>query len=244
MIFDTLGHSSANKKGLMLHGMSLNGKAMLSLVENTFGKDYYIIFPTYDGHYKEGKTVYSTISEQADKIIEYFESNGFIELDFIMGVSLGAMTALEILQRKKLKVRKYIFDGLPFADFNVFKRTIMKIMIANIMKKSKKHPKRRGYIEKTFGTSAPYIKEFAMFAEKQDICNVVDQSFSGKVPENLDLKDENVVFVFGSKEDAFPHFKKFQKKYPEGYKLIVKDGYKHGQYFRENIKEYVVDLLK
>jgi hypothetical protein len=120
----------------------------------------------------------------------------------------------------------------------------MKIILLDVLKQSKKNPQKYGYIDKTFGTSAPYIKEFAKFAEKEDIYHLVDQGFSGKVPENLDLDGEDVIFIFGSKEDAYPHFKKFQKIYHGGYTLIVKDGYGHCQYFRENIKEYVDIMLK
>jgi pimeloyl-ACP methyl ester carboxylesterase len=244
MKFDMVGNISAEKKGVFLHGMALNGKAMMSLVgNNAFGNDYCLIYPTFDGHYFEGKTIYTNIGDQADKIINFLEKNCGNRIDFIMGASLGAMTAFEMLQRKKLQVRRYIFDGLPFADFSPIKRNIMKFVLGNMLKKAKKNPEKYGSIDKMYGKSAKPIKEFAQFADKQDISNLVDQGFSGKVPEHFDIDGEDIVFVFGSNEDAYPYFKKFQNKYLDGYRLIIKDGYKHCQYFRENIKEYINSII-
>jgi esterase/lipase len=244
MKFDIVGDISAEKKGVFIHGMALNGKSMMSLVgNNAFENNYCLIFPTFDGHHLEEKTIYTSIGDQADKIINFLEKNCDSRIDFIMGASLGAMTAFEILQRKKMQVRRYIFDGLPFADFSPFKRNMMKFVLGNMLKKAKNNPEKYSSIDKMYGTSAKPIKEFAQFANKQDISNLVDQGFSGKVPEYLDIDGEDIVFVFGSNEDAYPHFKKFQKKYPDGYKLIIKNGYKHCQYFRENIKEYINSII-
>ncbi|MDR3251878.1 MAG: alpha/beta hydrolase [Tannerella sp.] len=238
MKFNVSGNPAATKKGLMLHGMALNGKAMMTLVGNTFGSDYCIVFPTFDGHHREDKTVYTTIGDQADKIIAYLEYNGLCDLDFVMGLSLGAMTALEILQRKRLNVRRYVLDGLPFAGFNPIKRSIMKIALGYIFRQTRKHPAKRNCIDKMFGGNAPEIKEFAMFAEKADISNSIDQGFSGKAPPHLDMSGEDIIFVYGSRDGSYSYFRKFQKKYPDGYRLTVKEGYKHCQYFRENIEEY------
>ncbi|MDR3261931.1 MAG: alpha/beta hydrolase [Tannerella sp.] len=243
MKFNVSGNPSATKKGLMLHGMTLNGNAMMTLVGNTFGSDYHIIFPTFDGHHKEDKTIYTTISDQADKIIAYLEYNGLCDLDFVMGVSLGAMTALEILQREKLNVRRYVLDGLPFADFNSIKRNMIKMALGYVFKQTRKHPAKRNYIDKMFGSNAPEIKDFAMYADKTDISVLVDQGFSGKVPEHLDMSEEDIIFVYGSQDGSYSHFRKFQKKYPDGYRLIVKEGYKHCQYFRENVEEYA-EIIK
>lgn len=244
MKFDILGNISAEKKGVFLHGLALNGKSMMSLVgDNLFEGNYCLFFPTYDGHHLEEKTIYTSIGDQADKIISFLVKNCGNKIDFIMGASLGAMTALEILQRKKLQVRRYIFDGLPFANFSSFKRNVMKFVLGNMLKKAKRNPEKYSSLDKMFGTSAKPIKEFAQFVDKQDISNLVDEGFSGKVPEYLDMSGADIVFVFGSNEDAYSHFKKFQNKYPGGYKLIVKDGYKHCQYFRENIKEYINSII-
>ncbi|MDR3268360.1 MAG: alpha/beta hydrolase [Tannerella sp.] len=238
MKFYVSGNPAATKNGLMLHGMTLNGKAMMALVGNTFGSDYRIVFPTFDGHHKEDKTVYTTISDQADKIIAYLEYNGLCDLDFVMGVSLGAMTALEILQRKKLNVRRYVLDGLPFADFNSIKRNMIKMALGYVFGRTRKHPAKRNCIDKMFGSNAPEIKEFAMYADKADISVLVDQGFSGKAPEHLDMRGEDIIFVYGSRDESYFYFRRFRKKYPDGYRLIVKKGYKHCQYFRENVEAY------
>jgi hypothetical protein len=52
------------------------------------------------------------------------------------------------------------------------------------------------------------------------------------------MSGEDIVFIYGSQDGSYSYFRKFQKRYPGGYRLIVKEGYKHCQYFRENVEEY------
>jgi pimeloyl-ACP methyl ester carboxylesterase len=88
----------------------------------------YLIIPTLDGHYMENKTSFISLNDQVDKIFDFLKKNNIIELFCIAGTSLGALIAFEIYKRHKIKIRKIIFDGGPFFEFNCFQQYIFEII--------------------------------------------------------------------------------------------------------------------
>jgi predicted nucleotidyltransferase len=140
MQFAIHGNADSTKRGMLLHGLCLDA-AQFDSVRRRLERGYCLIIPTFDGHYADNKTEFTSLDNQVDQILDYLDAHGLTDLDFIVGVSLGALAAFEIYKRKQLRVRTYFFDGGPF-----FKTTaIRKKTMAAFFGVSLAHTHRRGY---------------------------------------------------------------------------------------------------
>jgi pimeloyl-ACP methyl ester carboxylesterase len=234
MIFETIGNPNSPKKGLLIHGMALDSSGF-GKIAALLADEYYIITPTLDGHHKENKTVFTSLTDQAEKIIYYLRENGIEELDFIAGVSLGAMIAFEMYKTKQVKVRKYIFDGAPFFAWGRFQNRILRTMFYPPLKWAGKLPLVAGLLKRMYGGAQPDILRFASFMEKRDVHNIADTISNVRLPQAFD-GSERLIFLYGSREYALKCMKRFRKLH--GYELIINDGYGHTQFMYDCAEQY------
>jgi pimeloyl-ACP methyl ester carboxylesterase len=236
MIFETMGNPASAKIGLLLHAMAADGsqfREIGALLED----EYFLIIPTFDGHYKEGKTEFTTLDIQVDSILGELQRCGVTELDFIAGTSLGALAAFEIYKRKTLKVRKYVFDGAPFFLLNPVRRKLLFWRFWVSLSLLKRVPRIAKASEKLYGVALTDIFAKNMtFITKRDIYNVISAICRAKIPEPLSDGHTSLVFLYGGREDALRSFKRFRGL--PGVELIVKAGYGHCRYAMEQSSEY------
>jgi pimeloyl-ACP methyl ester carboxylesterase len=232
---------SAAHRGLLLHGMAFSGEAMRALFDGLFGDGWMLVFPTFDGHHRADKTEFSTIGEQAMQVIQYLKEQDITDLDFIMGTSLGAQVAMRIMQSKRLNVKRYFFDGLPFTDGSLrdaLLRQTMKRLIPFVLR----HSFFDRFISRKFGQLAPHIKNFARFATQRDYDNIVSECFAFEPPDAQAFANENVTFIYGSREDAYRRFRRIMSA-RDDFNVQIKPGYGHCRYFCERTNEYVKLLI-
>lgn len=72
---------------------------------------YHVILPLLDGHGDERNNQYISTEDEADKIIEYINSNCDGKLFAISGVSLGAQIVIEVLSKKNDVAKKAIVES-------------------------------------------------------------------------------------------------------------------------------------
>jgi pimeloyl-ACP methyl ester carboxylesterase len=238
MVFEMVGNPATPKKGLLLHGMALDGSGFEKIVA-LLADEYTIILPTLDGHHKENKTVFTSLTDQAEKITHYLYENGIEELDFIAGVSLGALIAFEMYKSKQIKVRKYIFDGGPFFAWGRFQKNILRAMFYLPLKGATKNPALAKTLKRMYGGAQPDILRFAAFMEKRDVYNIADTICNIALPQAFE-EGEKLIFLYGSREHARGSMKRF--RHLSGYELIINDGYKHAQFMYNCAEEYATLL--
>jgi pimeloyl-ACP methyl ester carboxylesterase len=232
MIIKTFGNKK-DKKILLIHGMTMEGLNYYhfeQLLPNS-----YLIIPTLDGHHVENKTSFISLNNQVNKIIYFLNENDINELFCIAGTSLGALIAFEIFKRHIININKIIFDGGPFFKLNYFQQIIYEmfwqfiIFALRITQGNFLYPKSLLPIKSS-------VVNYSKFAEKKDIKNIVKTIFNLEIPNPLNTENTELIFLYGSKEDALKSMKRF--KGIDGYRLIIKSNMGHCQFVTNFPKEF------
>lgn len=237
MIFDTLGDHN-NPVMVMINGSFCSGKGLLPIAEK-FAEEYYVILPTYDGHYTKAGDVsecseFTTRREQAKKILQYLKERKIETVELIHGISMGAEVALdlvdEIVQDQSIHIVHTLFDGGPFFHFPYVFRLIMRKKFLGIVHKFQKgnpedtiaeflESKLANWILK--GNTPPYRNMIA------DMCSVSraisdtsvkresDACYTFDFPVIPQEIQERFVFSYSNDEPANKSQKKMKKCYPE-----------------------------
>lgn len=82
-------------------------------------KNYYIIVPTYNGHYKDSND-FTTRENEAREIREYLYGLGIERIHLIYGQSMGAEIGVELyrqLSSEGIIVSNLFFDGAPMVPY-------------------------------------------------------------------------------------------------------------------------------
>jgi pimeloyl-ACP methyl ester carboxylesterase len=231
MIFTTLGNRQC-KKILLIHGMEMAGENYCHFEKLL--PDNYLIIPTLDGHHKENKTVFISLEEQVDKIIQWLNENNIGELFCIAGTSLGALVAFEIYKRNTIQIQRVIFDGGPFFNCNRLEQMFFEMSVRSlncILRMTNGtifFPERYRAIKST-------VLNFSRMATKEDIKNISRSIFNLEIPEEFNRGTE-IIFLYGSKEHALKSMKRFKGR--KGYHLIVKEKLRHAEYVINIPEEY------
>ena len=89
---------SNNRVVMLLHGGGL-GPWSFRAVAGLLQDDFHVIVPVLDGH-ADNDDNFSSIEENAKRLIDYIEKNHGGRIDFIGGLSLGGQVLLEMLAIK------------------------------------------------------------------------------------------------------------------------------------------------
>ena len=119
MKIDTFGNNT-NPVIIMLPGSFYPGSGLEYLYSNMCN-DYYIIVPTYNGHY-EGSSNFTTRENEATEIKDYLLLNGILHIKMIYGQSMGSEIGLELwrqLTECGVMSDKLFVDGGPMVQSSV-----------------------------------------------------------------------------------------------------------------------------
>ena len=114
MFFDTYGDPE-NPTVLMVHGMYMDGK-MLADYCNELSEKYYLIVPTMHGMEGNQDTVFDSIDNECAYIEDYIKTECGGHIEYAYGISMGATTIYNMLERKEITIDKAILDGIYVAD--------------------------------------------------------------------------------------------------------------------------------
>lgn len=87
-------------------------------------EEFCLLLPTLGGHNISDSSIYTGARAEAEALIAGLEAMGISYLHAVCAESLGCVVAWEILQARRLEIRKTIFDGAPFARFHFLVRLL------------------------------------------------------------------------------------------------------------------------
>lgn len=113
MRFHTFG-SSENKIMILIHGVLTPWQIWQEQIDY-FSQKYFVIVPALDGHIEEEASEYKSVSDEADKIVDYVLENYGKGVDAVCGLSMGGVIAYKIFEGGRLNIKNLVIDGGPLA---------------------------------------------------------------------------------------------------------------------------------
>ncbi len=229
MRFETVGQKK-NPVVIMLNGSFSTGKGLMHIARAISNK-FYVILPTYDGHYQNGGE-FTTREKQAKKIISYLKKEKIKHIALIQGASMGAEIALTLaamLSNTDICVEHYLFDGGPFFHFCLPFRMIMRKKF-----KAMVHQAQNGSEEEIIecfsnnkmvqwmihGDISPYkwfiqgLAEAAPHMSDRSISKESDACYTFDFPAVSIQEQKKYYFIWSTNEPAFKSAVNVQKHYP------------------------------
>ena len=118
------------EKIILIHGFQLIWQYWEKHIEY-FKKDYHVIVPIITGHNQNKKENFISFKEEAKEIEDYCINNFGEEICAVVGMSMGGVVAAILLENKRLKIKKILFDGSPLVSCS---KIIKKIQTKFILK--------------------------------------------------------------------------------------------------------------
>ena len=250
MLFHTFGDK--NRPVLvMLTGSFCPGESM----ENLYSKlqeEFYIIVPTYNGHYEESKD-FTTRQGEASEIKQYIKENEIDTIQMIYGQSMGSEVGIELLRQlldEGIDVETTLFDGAPCIVLSKAYKAFMywkfKTMISMLNGKTLDEAMNIPIIKKFSNGDPEALKpmiepliQVAPFITKASIKNEVECCYTFDFPTISEEMQQRMYFFYGEEEKAYKTcFKGVKKAYPKA-NYRVESGYGHLTYACKNIEMYV-----
>jgi esterase/lipase len=94
-----------NKKTILIHGFQLIWQYWEKHIEY-FKKNYHVIVPIITGHNQNQKETFISFKETAKEIEDYCINNFGYDIYAVFGMSMGGVVAANLLQNKRLKIKK------------------------------------------------------------------------------------------------------------------------------------------
>ena len=231
MIFHTYG-DKGNKAVVLIHGM-LTPWQIWSTAAEKFSKDHYVIVPELDAHTEETPTVFNSVEEEAEKILEYIkdELNGHVFL--LAGLSMGGRIAATVAKNNDITVETLVLDGAPLANMNGLMKAVMRLNYKSLIMKSKKRdPKVLEQAKRVFipEDMIPYYVKIAENMIMVSVDNAINSLFSPfefvRYPDDM-----KILYMHGTKSNEVVSRKcalKMKKVNPET-KIKCFEGLAHAE---------------
>ena len=219
------------EKILLLHPMFTSAKFFDFVIDRLSNK-YYLIIPTYSGHYENSDYV---SMEDEEKTID--------KLKAIIGFSLGGNIAFHYFCNNQDKVNQVIVDSAPIFKFpNIIKKYFYnryKKCLLNI----KEHPEDTvKELNKCFNGMGEVQQYVAPIVTLESLKNLLESCYNIKAPKLESDSQRKITFVYDTNDIArlcLPRIKKYKNS-----EFIKIDSLGHCGYFRENTDEYIKRLIR
>lgn len=241
MRFQTIGNHDG-PRALLIHAMFMTSDSFLPLVEY-LKEDYFIIMPTLDGHDEEENSVFLSIDDEVNKILTYLKQNNVIELDFILGTSLGAIVAFEVYHRNALHINKVFLDGGPFFKFGLLVEKVAMNKFWNTCSQIQQDPQNAMKIaDNLFPCLGNLMSTVCGYITKESVKNLAHSCYSFSLPQLEESEQRRLTFIYGTKEPARMCILRL-RKYKYSF-ILKKKCYSHCGYLLSHTKEYAEMLKK
>ena len=204
-------------------------------------KDYYLIIPTYSGHYKNSN--YISMEDEEKVIDEFLKENNMDRLKAVIGFSLGGNIAFHYFCNHQDKIEQVIVDSAPIFKFpNIIKKYFYnryKKCLFNI----KEHPENAvKELNKCFNGMGEVQQYVAPIVKVESLNNLLESCYNIEVPKLDGDSQKKITFVYGTKDIArlcLPRIKKYKNS-----GFIKVDSFGHCEYFRKSTEDYIKKLIK
>lgn len=230
-----------NKKIILIHGFQLIWQFWEKHIEY-FKNEYHVIVPIIPGHNQNQKETFTSFQETAKEIEDYCINNFGDNIYAVFGMSMGGIVAANLLQNRRLKIEKVIFDGSPLVSYNKFMRNMFTKFYLNVTHKTQARDKKTLENAKKIGLVPDGKKEEVLKLmdnlTDKTIINFIDEISKYKLPNNIELGDTKLYYYHGTKTDetlAKQTSRYIKKWYPKA-KVKCFKGAGHCEVFSKNLK--------
>lgn len=235
----TYGNKEKDKI-LLLHPMFTSDKFFDFVIER-LSKKYYLIIPTYSGHYKDSD--YISMEDEEKTIDDFLKENNIDRLKVIIGFSLGGNIAFHYFCNNQDKIDQVIVDSAPIFKFpNIIKKYFYnryKKCLLNI----KEHPENTvKELNKCFNGMGEVQQYVAPIVTIESLKNLLESCYNIEAPKLENDSQRKITFVYGTNDIArlcLPRIKKYKNS-----EFIKIDSLGHCGYFREKTDEYIKKLIR
>nr|MCR5213605.1 hypothetical protein [Eubacterium sp.] len=227
--------------------------SMLSDFGQALSEDYYVIIPTLHGMEGAEDTVFDSFDGECESIEKYVDSELGGKLDYAYGISMGATTIYNLLQRDEIKIDKAILDGTYTANQGIFAAYMTSTNYYDFHVKALAGEDFDLGIMKIgcvlMGISEEEGKAF--FTEDmtknpmtfENMSRASYANYTYQVDENALVKNTEVVLWCGSEEPYAIKSHNIIKPHLENYTEKIFEGYGHGELISNHTEE-CLDLIK
>lgn len=236
---------------IMLAGSFCPAESMKNIYE-ILQNDFYIIAPTYNGHY-ENSPDFTTRRNEAMLVADYLHANGISSVAIIYGQSMGAEISIELLRQlteKNIPIGAAVLDGAPCIKLSTAYKAFMRFKFGTFIKmlkgKTIEQAMNIGLIKK-FSNGNPEkfrpmlqpIIDTAPYISKQTLYNEVECCYTFDFPQFDNDTQKKMYFFYGSEEKAYKTcYKHVKKAYPNANYRIEKDE-GHITYIKDHLSDYI-----
>ena len=229
---------------ILLHGGGLSWWSYRDVAER-LQEEYHVILPILDGH-AGSDAPFTSIEENAKRVIQYIDENLNGSVTMIGGLSLGAQIAVEILSQR----------------FDICKAAIIESALVIPMKMT--HALTKPMMDMSFGLIAKEwfaklqfqsmrIKPELYEEYYRDTCQITKADMTAFLKANSDyrLKSQladtkaQVAIVVGAREQfvMIQSAKKLHEMIPDSL-FVIKNNLHHGEYSINHGDKYVDDMMR
>ncbi len=229
-----------NEKILLLHPMFTSAKYFDFAIDK-LSKDYYLIIPTYSGHYENSN--YLSMEDEENTINKFLKENGIDKLKAVIGFSLGGNIAFNYFCNNQDKVEQVIVDSAPVFKFpNIIKKYFY-IRYRKCLLNIKKYPENTvKELNKCFRGMGEVQQYVAPIVTMESLKNLIESCYNIEAPKLNSDSESRITFVYGTKDIArlcLPRIKKYKNS-----KFVIVDSLGHCGYFRKDTEDYIKKLIK
>lgn len=223
------------EKVLLLHPMFTSEK-FFDFAIDTLIKNYYLIIPTYSGHYQGSDFI--SMEEEIKTIDNFLSENGINNLKAVIGFSLGGNIAFNYFILHKDIIDQVIVDSAPIFKFPKFFNYCCYKRYKKCLERVRKSPQNAAKeLNKCFNGMGEAQQYVAPIVTDKSLKGLVKTCFNVNTPKIDSEAQKKMTFVYGTKDIA-----KFCKpriiKYKNSRLVKIKSS-GHCGYFRENLDEYM-----
>ncbi len=237
---DFIEVNKENKKTILLiHPLGFTAEAMKNLIADKLSSDYRYIIPELAGHGKS-KEVFKSTEIEVKKIENHLLKKGIREIDLALGASLGGLVLLNLLNSKKIKFNKCIFEACSLSEGSKIKEILARKFVMDKQKKALKDRKfALDEIEKFYGKQwSNIIADTLIGMDKKSVTNLVKNFVYVKVPKLSKADQEKCIFCYGSEEFNLKDSKKIIEKKLPNVKVKIWKGFNHCEILARNNSYY------
>ena len=250
MLFNTFGNRE-NPVIIMLAGSFCPAES-LEMVYSVMKEDYYVIAPTYNGHYKDSKD-FTTRQGEAKEIADYLQNENITSVRMIYGQSMGSEIGIELMRQlseNNIGIDSAFFDGAPCIKLSRLYKAFMRFKfntLINMFKGKTLDEAMNIGLVKEFSNGNPEalkpmiepILEIAPYLSKNSLKNEVECCYTFDFPTFSEEMQKNMYFFYGSEEKAYKTcYHLVRKAYPKA-NFRVAENYGHVTYLNDNREEYL-----
>jgi pimeloyl-ACP methyl ester carboxylesterase len=225
---------------ILLHGGGLSSWSLVNIV-NELKHDFHVVTPIIDGHGEDGEEEFKSITDSANKLIDYIDLQYNGKIFAIGGLSIGAQIVTEVLSMRETIAEYAIIESAlvyPMKGFANMTVPVYKLCYGLL--------KKRWFAKMQADTLcvAPDMFERyyqdSMKMTRQSIINMTISNANYELKNSISNTKVKVIIIVGEKEIGI--MKKSAKRLHEliaGSKLYIAPNMKHGEISLRYPQKYI-----